>query len=75
MNYNFNNPARSEYNTRLLFGSHIKVMEDNTKSSWASMWTHELKLAYDNAFNSTESSGSFTSVLVHTKYSINMQVT
>lgn len=50
-------------------------MEDNTKLSWASMWTHELKLAYNNACNSTESSGSFTSVLVHTKYSVNVQVT
>jgi len=75
MNYNFNNPARSEYNARLLFGSHIKVLEDNTKSSWASMWKHKLKLAYNNACNSTESIGSFTSVIVHTKYSVNVQVT
>lgn len=75
MNCNFNNPTRSEYNTRQLFSSHIKVMEDNTKSSWASIWTHELKLAYNNAFNNIEYSGSFTSVLVHTKSSVNVQIT
>lgn len=75
MNCNFNNPARLGYNTRQSFSSHIKVMEDNTKSSWASIWTHELKLGYSNAFNSTESSGSFTSVLAHTKSSVNVQIT
>jgi len=75
MNCNFNRPASTEYNTRQLFSSHIKVMEDNTKSSWASIWTHELKLAYNNAFNSTESSDSFTSVLVNTISSVNVQIT
>lgn len=50
-------------------------MDDNIKLSWASIWTHELKLAYNNAFNSTESAGSVTSVLVHTKSSVNVQIT
>jgi hypothetical protein len=75
MNWKFNNTASSEYNIGQLFSSHMKVMEDNTELSWESIWIHELKLAYSNAFNSTESSGSFASVLVYTKSSVNVQIT